>query len=94
MRADAARVRPASASVTWRGTPGIDVAAGVVDELVACGAEVTRVPGCTLESPELYSHRRNPRTGRLAGVIVLEDPHEQNRRDSYDQRDRLPEVTT
>lgn len=73
MRDEAAAVRPVSASVTWRGTPGIDVAAGVVDELASAGIGLTWVPGCTLEHERLYSYRRNPRTGRFAGVVVIED---------------------
>ena len=72
MRAEAARVRPVSAAVTWAGTPAIDVAAGVVEELSAAGASVTWVAGCTLEPPHLYSYRRNPRTGRFAGVVAVE----------------------
>ncbi len=28
------------------------------------------VPGCTRESPHLYSYRRTPVTGRFAGVVV------------------------
>lgn len=72
MRDEAAGVRPVSASVTWHGTPGIDVAAGVADELAAAGVEITWVPGCTLENEALYSYRRNPRTGRFAGVVVFE----------------------
>lgn len=72
MRSEAAAVRSVSASVTWRGTPSIDVAAGVVDELSQAGIEVTWLPGCTLENPALYSYRRNPRTGRLAGVVAVE----------------------
>lgn len=72
MRDEAAAVRPVSASVTWHGTPGIDVGAGVADELVAAGVEITWVPGCTLENEALYSYRRNPRTGRFAGVVVID----------------------
>lgn len=69
MRDEAAEVSAASVAVTWAGTPAIDVAAGVVDQLVAGGASVTWVPGCTRESPRLYSYRRRSRTGRFAGVV-------------------------
>ncbi|KNX36894.1 peptidoglycan editing factor PgeF [Luteipulveratus halotolerans] len=71
MRAAAAAASPVSATVTWQGRPAIDVAAGVVDQLSREGVEVTWVPGCTRESADLYSYRRDQRTGRSAGVVVL-----------------------
>lgn len=73
MRAEAAAVAPVSATVSWSGTPAIDVGAGVVSQLVAADAEVTWVAGCTRESPKLYSYRRRARTGRFAGVVRLWD---------------------
>jgi polyphenol oxidase len=57
--------------VSWTGTPAVDVAAGVVDVLRRAGAAVTWVPGCTREDPNLYSYRRDGRTGRFAGVVRL-----------------------
>lgn len=71
MRAAAAAVRPESMAVSWTGTPAIDVAAGVVAQLRGQGVPLTWVPGCTRESPELFSHRRDGRTGRFAGVVAL-----------------------
>lgn len=69
MRADAARQNPAAFATTWQGTPAIDVAAGVVEQLVALGVDVTWLPGCTREDPTLYSYRRDGQTGRFAGVV-------------------------
>lgn len=71
MRARAAVIEPVSAAVTWVGTPAIDVAAGVVEQLRREDVAVTWVPGCTKEDEELYSYRRDGRTGRFAGVIML-----------------------
>jgi YfiH family protein len=71
MRAAAAAVSPPSATVSWTGTPAIDVAAGVVDQLTRQGLPVTWVPGCTRESPDLFSYRRDATTGRFAGVVRL-----------------------
>jgi YfiH family protein len=70
MRETAAAAEPVSATVSWTGTPAIDVAAGVVAQLRAAGAAVTWVPGCTRESPLLYSYRRDGTTGRFAGVVA------------------------
>lgn len=76
MAADAAAVEPASAAVSWTGTPAIDVAAGVVAQLARAGVSVHWLPGCTREHPDLYSHRRDGVTGRFVGVIrLLEREH-------------------
>lgn len=61
---------PVAATVSWTGTPALDIAAGVVDQLAARGASITWVPGCTRENAELFSYRAHPRTGRFAGVVV------------------------
>ncbi len=70
MSEDAAEVAPSSRARSWTGTPAIDIASGVVDQLVSAGAEVSWVAGCTRENSALYSYRRDGRTGRSAGVIV------------------------
>jgi polyphenol oxidase len=71
MREDAAEVSPESRTVTWTGTPAIDVAAGVVAQLRSHGVDdITWVPGCAREDESLFSHRRDGTTGRFAGVIM------------------------
>ena len=62
---------PVSATVSWTGTPAIDVAAGVVAQLRGLDVAVHWVPGCTRESADLYSYRRDKVTGRFAGVVRL-----------------------
>ena len=69
MAAAAAAVLPASAAQTRAGTPALDLPAGAEEQLRAAGIDVERIDGCTLENGELFSHRRDPATGRLAGVI-------------------------
>lgn len=71
MRAQAAKVSAVTAAVSWEGTPSIDVAAGVVDQLQARSVAVQWVRGCSRESGELFSYRRQHRTGRFAGVVRL-----------------------
>ena len=71
LRALAAARSGVAATVSWTGTPAIDVAAGVVERLHARGVPVTWVPGCSREHPDLYSYRRDGRTGRSAGVVRL-----------------------
>jgi YfiH family protein len=70
----AARTSPSSVARSWTGTPAMDVAAGVVEQLAGEDVPVRWVPGCTREDPELSSYRRAPVTGRFAGVIVLKSP--------------------
>ena len=72
MRDAAAAVSPESAAVSWTGTPAVDVASGVVAQLHANDVAVQWVPGCAREDERLYSYRRDGRTGRFAGVVVLE----------------------
>jgi polyphenol oxidase len=58
--------------VTRSATPGIDIRAGLRAQLTAAGVPaVTGDLRCTAESPELYSYRRDGRTGRFAAVIWL-----------------------
>lgn len=50
---------------TADGQPGIDVRAGLVARLAGLGVtDVIEVAGCTVEDPELFSYRREGRTGR------------------------------
>lgn len=82
LREDAAAVTPESRTVSWTGTPAIDVAGGVVAQLHARGVDTTWVPGCTREDDRLFSYRRDHRTGRFAGVIVQRAPRTGLERDS------------
>jgi YfiH family protein len=70
MRVAAAAVAPEASARSWTGTPAIDVAAGVVAQLVANEVAVEWVPGCAREDDRLFSYRRDGRTGRYAGVVV------------------------
>jgi YfiH family protein len=73
MRAEVDAQLPGSAVRTRRGTPGLDIRAGLYHQLVALGVgRIGGDPRCTLESRELYSHRRDARTGRQAGIIWLD----------------------
>lgn len=70
MRDEVAAVVPGSACVTRQGTAGIDLRAGLRWQLAGCGVgAVADDARCTGESPELYSYRRDGRTGRFAGLI-------------------------
>jgi hypothetical protein len=70
LRDEVAAREPAAASTTSWGTPALDVGAGVTAQLRRVGVSVQDVSRCTLESPDLYSYRRDgDRAGRLAGLI-------------------------
>ena len=64
-------VAPSAATVASGGRPGLDLRAAVVSRLRADGVTVTLHGGCTAESPDLYSFRRDPVTGRHGGVVML-----------------------
>jgi YfiH family protein len=61
-----------SATTTGKGTPGLDLRAGLARQLRDAGvADVEIDPRCTYTDPALYSHRRGAPTGRFAGLIWL-----------------------
>jgi hypothetical protein len=73
MREEVAAVAPAARSTARSGRPSLDLRAGLVQQLHALGiSKVTVDPTCTLESAEHFSHRRDQRTGRTAGLIVID----------------------
>ena len=64
---------PEAACRTRRGTPGLDIRAGITAQLVWAGIrQLDNDPRCTAETPDLYSFRRDGRTGRFAGLVWLE----------------------
>ncbi|GAB3542941.1 peptidoglycan editing factor PgeF [Actinopolyspora lacussalsi] len=79
MRDEVERQLPGSATKTRGGTPALDLRAGLWEQLAAAGiARVGQDPRCTLESPELFSHRRDSgSTGRIAAVVWSEPEERQ-----------------
>lgn len=74
MRAEVAVRVPAAYSTTRAGTPGLDIRAGIVEQLEASGVTGVDVdPRCTIETPDLFSYRRDGQTGRFAGFVWLKD---------------------
>lgn len=72
MRDEVAAAVPGSACVTSKGTPGIDLRAGLHAQLASAGiSAIADDARCTAESAELYSYRRDGDTGRFAGAIWL-----------------------
>ncbi|WP_314216312.1 polyphenol oxidase family protein [Pseudarthrobacter equi] len=60
---------PATRSTTSWGTPGLDLPAGARSQLENAGVTVEYSGPCTLETPSLYSYRRDRHTGRFAGLV-------------------------
>ena len=72
MVADVEKHLPGSRTVTRKGTPGIDVRAGLMRQLHGLGVtNMNAEPRCTISEPEYFSYRREGKTGRQAGVVVL-----------------------
>jgi YfiH family protein len=67
---EVADVEPVTRGTTSWGTPSLDVGAGVVAQLERAEVAIVDLSRCTLESPDLYSYRREgKRSGRQAGLI-------------------------
>ena len=65
-------IEPATRATSWQDTPALDLAAGVVAQLSRAGVRVQRLPGCTREDSDLYSHRgaAGGPTGRFASIVL------------------------
>ena len=80
MQADVEAHLPGSATKTRKGTPGLDLRAGLWNQLAEAGvAKIGVDPRCTIEDRTLFSHRRDGgpgrQTGRIAALTWLEpDP--------------------
>lgn len=74
LRDEVAGVEPVAASVSVTGTPAIDVAGAVAEQLRREGVAIDHFSRtCTKEWDDLFSYRRQQRTGRFAGVVWLEE---------------------
>lgn len=71
LREQVAAAVPVARSVTWTGTPALDVAGGVLEQLAPHCADLRQLPGCTVEDRRLFSYRRDGTTGRFAGLAWL-----------------------
>ncbi|MBV9319774.1 MAG: peptidoglycan editing factor PgeF [Mycobacterium sp.] len=64
---------PGSRTTTSRGTPGLDLRAGIARQLKDLGITAIDIdPRCTMADPDLFSHRRDAPTGRLASLVWME----------------------
>jgi purine-nucleoside/S-methyl-5'-thioadenosine phosphorylase / adenosine deaminase len=74
MQADVEAHLPGSASRTRSGKPGLDLRAGLWEQLAAVGvAKIGIDPRCTMEDRALFSHRREGTTGRLAALTWVDE---------------------
>ncbi len=64
---------PGSRATTERGTPGLDLRAGIACQLRDLGVTSIDIdPRCTVADGALFSHRRDAPTGRLASLVWME----------------------
>lgn len=72
MADDVEKHLPGSKTRTKKGTPGIDVRAGLVRQLMSLGVtQIDAHPADTITDETFFSYRREKETGRQAGVIWL-----------------------
>ncbi len=73
MADDVEAALPGSRTTTSRGTPGLDLRAGITRQLKDLGVTaIDADPRCTVDDRNLFSHRRDAPTGRLASVVWME----------------------
>ncbi|MGJ6962088.1 peptidoglycan editing factor PgeF [Streptosporangium sp. G11] len=73
MRDEVAVMLPEAWSITRQDTPALDLRAAITSQLGKAGVgEITHDTRCTIESADLFSHRREGTTGRFAGYVWLE----------------------
>ncbi|EHB53558.1 Multi-copper polyphenol oxidoreductase, laccase [Mycolicibacterium rhodesiae JS60] len=64
---------PGSSTRTAKGTPGLDLRAGIARQLIDAGVRaIDADPRCTVADTNLFSHRRAAPTGRLACLVWME----------------------
>lgn len=74
MQADVDAVAPGSAVRTRAGTSGLELREGLATQLAAAGvSNVQRDHRCTAEDDDLFSYRRDGRTGRQTAVIWIQE---------------------
>ena len=71
MQQDVIANHPRAFSTTHKGTPGLDLPAALIADLVAEGVTYEASSICTLEDNLYFSHRKQNPTGRFAGVVSL-----------------------
>jgi hypothetical protein len=73
MAAEVEATLPGSRTTTAQQTPGLDLRAGIARQLTDLGIRAIDVdPRCTVEDRNLFSHRRDAPTGRLASLVWME----------------------
>ncbi|GAC1406977.1 MAG: peptidoglycan editing factor PgeF [Mycobacterium sp.] len=73
MAADVEASLPGSRTTSSRGTPALDLRAGIARQLTALDIAAVDVdPRCTVDDRDLFSHRRDAPTGRLASLVWME----------------------
>ncbi|MEV4380407.1 peptidoglycan editing factor PgeF [Streptosporangium sp. NPDC049644] len=73
LREEVAVHLPEAWSITSRDTPALDLRAAITSQLGRAGVgEITHDTRCTIETADLFSHRREGTTGRFAGYVWLE----------------------
>ncbi len=72
MAAEVEAALPGSRTTTARGTAGLDLRAGIARQLRDLGVgAIDSDPRCTVDDRNLFSHRREAPTGRLAALVWM-----------------------
>lgn len=81
MAEEAERLMPGIAGTTSWGTPALDLPAAAAALLAGLGVAVEASGVCTREDHAYYSYRRDPKTGRFAGLVWTDPAASTHRKD-------------
>ncbi len=72
LREEAEARQPGIGALTTWGTPSLDLPRAVREQLGAAGVQVLGGPApCTYGDQDLFSHRRDPASGRQLGLVMM-----------------------
>jgi len=74
LRDEVDALAPGAAATTSVGTPAVDIRRALRRQLTAAGlppSAIADVERCTAEDEEMFSYRRDPVTGRFAGIVAI-----------------------
>ena len=71
MAEEVTRIHPRAFSKTRVATPALDLPRALIADLTSAGISYEATTVCTFEDHNYFSYRRNPTTGRFAGIVWL-----------------------
>ena len=71
MAEEVSLLHPTASSQTKIATPALDLPRAMIEDLKKAGVSYEAISSCTMENYDYFSYRREPITGRFAGMVWL-----------------------